>query len=51
MGFWAGLWFTLLISPVALIRYAYPVVVCLPFLAHFIVSGETGQEDKLIKMK
>ena len=45
LGFWAGLWCTLLISPVALIRYAYPVIVCLPLLMCFVF--ENRQESCL----
>lgn len=49
LGFWAGLWFTLLISPVALIRYAYPVVFCLPVMLSFICEG--GRENCISKKK
>lgn len=45
LGFWAGLWCTLLISPVALIRYAYPVIFCLPLLMCFVF--ENRQESCL----
>lgn len=40
MGLWAGLWFTMLISPVALIRYAYPVIMCLPLLGYLIILNK-----------
>lgn len=32
LSFWSGLWITLLISPVALVRYAYPIIFCLPLM-------------------
>ena len=31
-------WFTLLISPVALVRYAYPVIMCLPLMLSLITQ-------------
>lgn len=49
LGFWGGLWFTLLISPVALIRYAYPVVFCLPVMLSFIC--EEGQKKFIPRKK
>lgn len=37
-GFWGAYWFTLLISPVALVRYAYPVIMCLPLMLSLITQ-------------
>lgn len=34
--YWAAYWFTLLISPVALVRYAYPVIMGLPLMLSLI---------------
>ncbi len=47
LGFWAGLWFTLLISPVALVRYAYPVILCLPILGELIVPEKKAGSECL----
>lgn len=46
-GFWGGFWITLLISPVALVRYAYPVIFCLPILVHSIFSGNETMNEKV----
>lgn len=40
LGFWMAFWFTLLISPVALVRYAYPVILCLPLMGYMIVENK-----------
>ena len=44
-GIWLGLWITLLISPVALVRYAYPVIMCLPLMGQLLTvdSGNSPE--------
>lgn len=40
-----GLWLTLLLSPVTLIRYVYPIMVCLPVLVPLVFKEALNSED------
>lgn len=49
LGLWSGYWITLLISPVALVRYAYPVIFCLPLLGLLITDKVDGKSRNYLK--
>lgn len=38
-----GLWGTVMLGPIALFRYSYPLMVCTPFLLYYIWSCRPGQ--------
>lgn len=43
IGFWLGFWLTLLLGPVALVRYAYPIIFCLPLLIYSILDNNVNK--------
>lgn len=51
LGFWMGFWITLLISPVALVRYAYPIIFCLPLCGYMVVNVSSSFSNEKIRIK
>lgn len=51
LGLWLGLWITLLISPVALVRYAYPIIICLPLLGYLATINTKTKLEGSYKSK
>ena len=46
LSFWGAFWLTLLISPVALVRYAYPVIFCLPICGYMVFDRDANSNEE-----
>ena len=45
-GFLVALWLTLLLGPVVLYRYVYPIVMSVPLLISFVLTEESASQER-----
>ena len=45
-SFLVALWLTLLLGPVVLYRYVYPIVMSVPLLISFVLTEESASQER-----